>query len=679
MLLSANLKFVDLRRLTRRWCITVPEHRELPHARVTENVLTRRDPDERKAHKKAENDKAKRDQEQEQEQEQDQQKEKGKEPEHARAQNQVGNAALAAMMNAGPGGRGGGGVEVEMSKKKADMEKEGQGFGGEDDEGDPVAMLDGDLAEAWNPTTVHPSERLAFLEAMPEDELPPEDDALIEAILALGDLPPLPESASIEPLVQPSAEVLAVSTQTWTRAVARFVGPSLASRAWARLVTNPGPLLQDPGGRVLILRARTSSLAANALLHGPALAERDVATTALIGFALELEARSWRVRAGRLALGDNTARALARNTLEMVLTEADRLGRVEPRRVDDASLGALHRALNTLLDVEDPHGLVPRNDDSHREDEDEDDDPLGLDAVIAEFTGGVQDPREGVYRAFLQAADKVANAIYLTRVRIAGVAVAVADTAKLWTNGAPGETLLDVMSDFDASTGEIIALLKDVARAANKRNVALRTLRAWLDKAADNLVDATTRALDALACTIAGILPENPRVPAFIDAPSDALGEAWGDGTPDRALPWIGAQPTTLDRDAAAMFTRFAVAWEPQGLADALVALRDRANQLERVYVEDAFGTLLGAVLLAEGRYAEAQALGRERFGPALERRNGVVAAEAALLEIDALYAAGQVPEAEARRLQTAAQLAQIGARGALTLLARWLPPVHEE
>lgn len=676
MLLAANLKFVDRRRLTRRWCITVPEHRELPHARVTENVLTRRDPDERKAHKKAENDKAKQDQERDQEQEQ--QQEKHKEPEHARAQNQLGNAALAAMMNAGPGGRGGGGVEVEMSKKKADMEKEGQGFGGEDDAADPVALLDGDLTEAWNPTTVHPSERVGFLEAMPEGELPPEDDDLLAAIEAAGDLPRFPVTDSIEPLVQPSAEVLAISTQTWTRAVARYTGATLIGRAWARLVTHPGPLLQDPAGRVLILRARTCSLASNALLAGPALVERDVATAAVISFALELEARAWRVRAGRLALGDNTARALARNTLDLVLTDEDRSGSVVARRLPDEAMRVLDRALIVLLDVEDPHGLVPHlSEDTSIPDED-DDDPLGLDAVITEFTGGAQDPREGVYRAFLQAADKVANAIYLTRVRIAGVAVAVADTAKLWTNSAPGETLLDAMSDFDAATGEIIALLKDVARAANKRNVALRTLRAWLDKAADKLVEATSATRESLACAIAGLLPGEPVVPPLADVDPDTLEQAWGDGTPDRAMPWIASHPTTLDRDSAAMFTLLASAWEPAGLAESLAALRERANMLERTYLEDALGTLLGAVLLAEGRTAEAQALGRERFDAAVARRNGVIAAEAALLEVEALYAADQREAAEARRVQAATTVWRLGARGGLTLLARWRPPAEE-
>lgn len=675
MLLAANLKFVDRRRLTRRWCITVPEHRELPHARGLENALTRRDPDERKAQKKAEHEKKKEGQEQDQDLEQ--QQEKQKEPEHARAQNQLGNAALAMMMNAGAGGRGGG-VEVEMAKKKVDMEKEGQGFGGEDDAGDPAALPDGDLTEAWNPTTVHPSERVAFLEAMPEDELPPEDEALIEAIAGVLDLPHLADEASIEPLLQPSPEVLAVSTQTWIRGVARLVGPSLASRTWAHLLTHPGPLLQDPAGRVLILRARTSSMAANALLAGPTLAARDAATCGLVGFALELEARAWRVRAGRLALGDNTARALARTTLEMVLAEDDRTGRIEPRRLADEAMALLVRALRALLDMEDPHGLVPHLADGVAPEDDDDDDPLGLDAVIAEFTGGVLDPREAVYRAFLQAADKVANAVYLTRVRLAGVAVAVADTTKLWASGVPGETLLDAMSDFDAATGEIIALLKDVARAANKRNVALRTLRAWLDKAADKLVEAVSHSLDAMACAIGGVLPGEPDVPPATEAEPDALEHAWGDGTPHHAMGWIKSQPTTLDRDAAALFTRFATAWEPEDLADALVALRERANMLERVYLEDALGTLLGAVLLAEGRFTEAQELGRERFTTAMQRRNGVVAAEAALLEVEALHASGRPAEAEARRLRAAAMVWQLGTRGALTLLARWRPPAEE-
>ena len=60
-----------------------------------------------------------------------------------------------------------------------------------------------------------------------------------------------------------------------------------------------------------------------------------------------------------MALGDNTARALARNTLELVLSEADRTGRVEPRRIPDEAMRVLDRALIALLDMENPHGLVP--------------------------------------------------------------------------------------------------------------------------------------------------------------------------------------------------------------------------------------------------------------------------------------------------------------------------------
>lgn len=611
---------------------------------------------------------------------QEQATEKKVESETSRAQNQLGNQALAAMMAAqqGAGGRGSS-VEVEMAKRKADTEKEGQEFGGDDEAADPPILLDDDLTESWNPSTTAPGDRTGFLEEMPEDELPPEDPDFLTAIRQVRDVGRLPSSNLNEALVQPSAEVLAISAQGWARGVARFAGPALHQRAWARLLKVPGAILQDPHGRVLLLRARSAALAANALLAGPALANADVARCAVIDFALELESRDWRTRSGRVALGDNTVRAQARGTLALVIGEGE--GRVRPRLIEPIAFRALTRSLEALLTMDDPHGLVPQITESIAvPDAEEDDDPLGLDEVMAEMTGGARDPREAPYRAFLQAADRVATSIYITRVRAAGVAAAVADVAHLWSAGAPEASLLDAMGALDAETTEIVSLLKDVARAANKRTVALPTLRAWLDQAATKLVAARDHAIAAMAMVIGGILPGDPRLPDISDGDvDDPLADAWADGQPLRAVRWLRSLPASFDRDAAIAFTRLAGEYDPAVLVADLCDLRARAQAAGSEPLADAFGIGVGAAWLHLGQYQDAIALGEERAHAAIQRRNGIVAAEAILLQVEGWLAAGDPDRAAAVRLRGGAIVWQLGARGGLTLLARWRAPDRED
>lgn len=632
-------------------------------------MARRSDDDDKKAVRKPDRG-AQRDQEQKQEQEEEVSQER--EPEHARLQNQYGNAALSAMMSSA-GAPAGAGVEVEPTKRKREPDKEGEEFGGEDDPVDPVALDDLDLTESWNPGTTAPSDRTEFVDPMPDDTLPDEDAEWLAALRTV-DVPRLPSATLQDALLQPSADVIAVSIRGWARSVAGWAGTAPHQRAWARLLTDSGPLMQDPHGRVLILRGRTGALASTCLLSAPVAQGLDINAAAFLDFQMELASRDWCVRAARLALGDEK-RPSARALLATVLGEEG--ARVRPRRFDDTAMGALEATIHTLLALEDPRALVPRLAEPEAAGEDPDD-PLGLDAILAEKTGGGTDPHETMYRAALQTAERLAAAINQTRVRAAGTAVALAEVALLWSAGAPVHTLLAAMNTLDGETANLMQQLREIARAAQRQAVPLPRLAEALTRTADDLATTQRQLEGYLAAVGCGILPGAPRLPAPEPIPEDPLEAAWADGVPREALPWLRSLPASIERDAAIAFTRMSVEADPRENAEGLLALRGAALAAGNPFLAGAAGVCAGPCLLLDGRTDEALALSAEQVATGLSRRNGIWLADGALLGMEAHVARGAGDRAEALRLIAGAKLWRMGAQGALTLLARWRPAEPE-
>jgi hypothetical protein len=602
------------------------------------------------------------------------QRERTQESETSRAHRQLGNAAIAAMMNNQEGGGRGGGAEVEMARRKVDHEKDGQDYGGEDDAGDPGGFEEIDLSESWNAGTTQPTDRPEFLEQMPDDELPPEDDPWLASLPSEKKVPRAAAVAGMDPVVQPSPEILARSIVGWCRAAARMTGVEPHRRALAMLFVHPGPLLQDPSGRVLLLRARTAALSVAAIASGPLAQAPDPLVGPFARLLLELEARDNLVRAARIQLGDNQrpqARPLAQQVLEGWSGEG-RLAELTP-----ATSAWLDASLDALVRLESAIGLVPRFPEPRIEEEE--DDPLGLDAFMIEQTGGAKDPHEAVYKAAIQAAERLAAALFRVRLRLVGTGAAVADLAVTVAEANVAETVFELMGRVDARTEQTMILLREVAKAAQKRQVAPSGLRNGLLRAARDLDKARADTRAELGALVAGLIPRTPEIPAPLEAPDDALAQAWGDGQPDDAIPWLASLPASLHRDAAIAFTRLATSASPEEEIDGLLALRARAADEGEPLLGYAAGVCAGAVSLHLGRWDDAAALAEEHVALGLTRRNGVFVAEGALLAIEARVGAGDLEGAEAVRKKLGAALWKMGARGALTLLARWTPPSEDD
>jgi hypothetical protein len=600
------------------------------------------------------------------------------ETEQSRLQNQMGNQAvqqIVATQGSGDGGGGAGGVEIEMARRRAAAERQAQDFGGDPEPADGGPLTELDLTRSWNPGTPQSADRPKFLEAMPEDELPPEDASFLE-LVARAPTRFVRSSAVNDALLQPSPGILAISLRGWNRGVSRFVGSSLDRRAHAALLTTSAPLLQDPHGRVLLSRARNASLASSALARSPVLGAAPEATLcAYVNFALELESRDFRVRGARLALGDAEELPTATGLLTTLLAGSP-AGTVRLTRLADPALSDLAVVLQTVLSLSDPSGIIPQLTEAAPEEEEED--PLGLESVLQAMTGGAKVPSDALFKTAIQGAERLASATTLTRVRFAGSALAIADVSQLWSAGAPSESLLGVMREVDKDTAACLQLLLDIARAAQRRTVAPRGLAVGLRRAAVALTRARERGVALLSEVIGGVLPGEPRWREVPPAQPDPLAEAWSDGDPAAAIPWLRSLPPSLERDAAITLTRVVIETDAEAMCGPLRDLRDAALVHQDPGLASALGVCLGATLLAAGGVDEALALANEQLAHGRNRRSGVVVAEGALLGIEALLARGDQPAANHLRVTTGAFLWNIGARGGLSLLARWLAPDAE-
>ncbi len=613
---------------------------------------------------------------QEKEKEEDQDKEiekEGPELESVRAQNQMGNQGVLNLMETAAATQAG--VEIEMAKRNTANEKEGVDYGGEDDPFDPAA-LDRDLfGDSWNLGTQQPTERPDFIEPMPDDELPPEDPEFVDQ-LAAQPPPPLPPTPNTDALLQPSVDAIARSLRGWSRAVERWTGNALHRRAWGALARHGGPLLSDPHGRVLFGRARTATLCTLLCIDGQVVDDSDTAGASLLHLLLELETRHWQVRSVRMSITDPKARPNAADLFAAVLGAP--AGEVVPRRVGPVAAAAFDSTLQSLLMLEHARHLVPRIAVPSPAALD-DDDPLGIDGVLAGFTGGAPDAEDAVYRSALQAAERLAAAMQLSKIRMAGVAVAISEVCRLHRSVVPNLTLYDGLKYLDEQCMTILNRLRELARACQKRSLPIPDLVAALDSVAHDLEWVRGEARKVLTVILAGTLESVPEPRPITVPPPDPLSEAWADGNPGGALPWLRSLPHRLERDAAIVFTELAQSNDVERAIEGLEDLLGQAAAAGAWPVQAATITLLTPCLLRTRNLERVMALAREHGQRAFLRRNGLWIADAALAAMEAYRLAGRPEAAVKVRLQAGTACWTLGAHGAVSLLSRWTSEIPDD
>ncbi|TNE90633.1 MAG: hypothetical protein EP330_07725 [Deltaproteobacteria bacterium] len=212
-----------------------------------------------------------------------------------------------------------------------------------------------------------------------------------------------------------------------------------------------------------------------------------------------------------------------------------------------------------------------------------------------------------------------------------------------------------------------MALLVDIARAAQMGQVGPKGLTRGLSRAAKAIDEQRRGTTRALATAAASALPEGARLVPPQPVPEDPLWEAWADQRPLDALPWLASSLTGWERDAAIALTRLGAG--ELGLADELAALCPEAPA---PFVAP-LAILRDAALLYEDRASEVDT--RARAERALETRNGLLLAEAAITQMEAQVRLGDLAAAETHRATVGKQLYHLGAYAGFSLLARWSPP----
>ena len=283
------------------------------------------------------------------------------------------------------------------------------------------------------------------------------------------------------------------------------------------------------------------------------------------------------------------------------------------------------------------------------------------------MSGGATDPEDALYYSALQAAERIAAATARTRVHTAALAVAIAQVARQYSSGAPTETLKAQCRTLDAASDKTLRLLVEIARAAQKRNVPPRGLKAGLTRAVRGLRGVHQTTIEVFATVVGGILPAHPSALRIQpEAARDPLASAWLDGSPALAVPWLRSLEDTPEHRATILLHQAAAGQRVGTLGPPLVEV---ASTLRSPHLAAALRVFAGPCLLAGGHTELALAVCEQNLELATTRRNGALLTDAALTGIEADPAGADALWHRAGRLAF-----QLGDPGALTMLARYRP-----
>lgn len=461
---------------------------------------------------------AKADLEQQQEEEkQDQEVQQDQQQQRDAAQDALGNQAVQEMMGVVnvKAGEAGQGADVAVRKSADEI---GVDYGGDDVPVDaPITMED--LVRSWNPTTQRGQDKEKFREDLGLEELPPPDPQLVAA---LGPPPPLAPRdvvclGAIAVELDPGPIVATATLLAGLSPLARVL------RAW----TSPQrPPLVDR--RVVVARARTLALVA--LLAETAVEQVDAqdrdALRTFHRVLLELAAR----RRVLPALLDRVAAAQTQLPLAADLVSTELEGASESTRPGASpsveQIEHLRSALHHLAPRVSANTLVPGLTAAEAATDPPEDDPLGLDVVLAQ--GYRADPLAAQYEHLLAAAERLAVAT--TRTRVEGAAALLAVSSVLG-DATPAELVRRAASQLDAEGGKVLQLLVEVARAIQQRAVPPPGVRNGLRRAAKAVDMAWTQTCGWVGGIVAHAVPP----PASLALPplptADALDTELAEGT----------------------------------------------------------------------------------------------------------------------------------------------------
>jgi len=449
--------------------------------------------------------------------------------------------------------------------------------------------------------------------SVPATDLDPEDP---EVLRAAGRAHPVPPT--LDAMLQPPPGPLATDLSGWLRQARRWSRDTAAGRAAGALLDPPAACLLDPRGRVLLSRAHTAAIGVLLVLDGDVLrADRSTDTIAFVRCCLDLAAHGPLARAvARQLDARSSVLPLASELLAQHVPE-DPGGRAAQDRLPDAAHARLTEVVGVLLGPPNTARHLPQSPRaSPPADDDEVDDPLGVDAVLARFTGGAPPADAGAYSAVLEAAERIAIVGLQLRLRSAALGVTICSATKPWGVEPPRALVHMVARQVDRDVGACQDLLLEVATAARRRTVDLGGLQRGLRRATKAMDRAAVGAVDHLVAGVSALIPAHPVLSLDAQAGEDA------------------AAPALV-------------------LIDEICA---------------------GAAALQTGDTRRALQLGLRHLEVGRAAQNGAVAASGALRAMEVLHAQGRTDAARSVQGEVAGLCAGWGATGALSLLSRWRP-----
>jgi hypothetical protein len=345
--------------------------------------------------------------------------------------------------------------------------------------------------------------------------------------------------------------------------------------------------------------------------------------------------------------------------------------RVRPAALSSIAQQRMVDTLVRLADLTSPRGFIPVL--QSVESPEGPDDPLGIDDVLAKFTGAIERADRATYDTGGRAAMGMAALCAHSRIRYAGVSVAIGAASSHWSRGSPTANLLDINAKLDRDIQHSLKLLIDVAQHARGRNVALKGLRNGLKRAARFIERARTAAANRMASLIGGILLPDPVVEPEFEIPADALSAAWEDGTPQLALEVLETWPDSLERRVALTLTRAVLANDPRVSVAELGELSSEIRG-ERPMLSAAVDVCLGGCAIWANDIDTALTVAARQRALGRTRRNGMILATGALTEMSVFELRDGPDRARAVRIDAGAELFHMGATAGLSLLARWAP-----
>ncbi|MFT7520222.1 MAG: hypothetical protein ACI9MC_002367, partial [Kiritimatiellia bacterium] len=253
----------------------------------------------------------------------------------------------------------------------------------------------------------------------------------------------------------------------------------------------------------------------------------------------------------------------------------------------------------------------------------------------------------------------------------------VDEVTTLWST-TPAATLVTLAKRLDTEVDQVLRLLLEVARAAQKQTVPPKGLRNGLRRAARKLDRLRKTLIQLLVQLVGAVLPGATQAGMSDRPPADALTYAFEVGEPSDCLAWIRGQPNTIDTLATWCFVQSACEAPFQDQADLYQQLRDRSLQEQNGPLATVATICLAHALLRLNDFSGVHALGRELQAVGRTRRNGLLVVEGAMLQMEAYVAVNDVEQAQQIRLKAGRLAWDLNARGALTLLARWTPSTEE-